>query len=259
MSANLNGSSPTQIGGLVGAFPHWSTNTDDCTDPGAATMKINEVGLGETRFLELLDSADETFPSGEGPYKVVTYDAAGAKQSAHTISSSLLQGRDNTKPLLLSTTAANSAFSVTGDETLSIALPDPGQACFTQGAGESKLNCVAWGCITTAVSDSATKIPAPATGQSSQRQGIGSTTFHLATPTPKATNVAGTAAPACPSSDGGGGGSGASNPPPSTPAPTPSPTKPAAKPLKCKKGFKKTRVKGKPKCVKIKKKARGKK
>lgn len=250
MTAELNGAGPTQVGGLAGAFPHWSTNTDDCTGTGAATMKINEVGLGGARFVELLDSADEAFPSGEGPYRVVVYDGAGARQGAHTISSSLLQGRDNTKPLLLSTAAADTAYGVSGEETLSLGLPDPGQACFTQGAGESKVDCVSWGCVGTAVSSSSTRIPAPAAGQSSQRQRIGSSTFQLATPTPKATNVAGTAAAACPESGGGGGGS--PSPPPKS---TPPVTKP--KPLKCKKGFKKKRVKGKTRCVKIKKRHKG--
>jgi Divergent InlB B-repeat domain len=49
------------------------------------------------------------------------------------------------------------------------------------------------------------------------------------------------------SSDGGGG----STPPPA-PAPAPAPP-PAPKPLKCKKGFKKKTVKGKARCVKVKK------
>ncbi|HVO53335.1 MAG TPA: hypothetical protein VMT37_02875 [Solirubrobacterales bacterium] len=254
MTADLNGASPTQIGGLVGAFPHWSVNADDCTGSGSATMKINEVGLGGAQFIELLDSADETFPSGEGPYKVVVYDGAGARQGAHTISTPLLQGRDNTKPLLLSSVAANTAYGVSGDETLSLGLPDPGQACFTQGAGESKVNCVSWGCVSSAVSPSSTRIPSPAAGQSSQRQGIGSSTFQLATPTPKAANVAGAAAAACPESGGGG----SSSPPPG-PSPTPSPTPPQVKPkpITCKKGFKKKKVKGKTKCVKVKKKGRG--
>lgn len=261
MTANLNGSSPAQVGALVGAFPHWSTNVDDCTGSGAATMKVNEVGLGAAQFVELLDSADETFPSGEGPYKLVVYDAAGARQDAHTISSSLLQGRDNTQPLLLSTPAANSTYGVSGDETLSVALPDPGQACFTQGAGESKVDCVSWGCVNTAVSGSSTKIPAPGAGQSAQRQGVGSSTFQLAAPTPKAANAAGTAAAACPGGgpgggSGGGGGSGtesSSAPPASGSAPAPrSQAEPKA--LKCKKGFRKAKVKGKPKCVKAKRK-----
>ncbi len=44
--------------------------------------------------------------------------------------------------------------------------------------------------------------------------------------------------------------------PPAPPAPPSPPTPPATKPLKCKKGFKKKTVKGKQKCVKVKKKKR---
>lgn len=53
----------------------------------------------------------------------------------------------------------------------------------------------------------------------------------------------------------GGGGGGSSSPSP-TPTPTPKPT--PKKPLKCKKGFKKGKVHGKAKCLKIVKKHKGK-
>jgi List-Bact-rpt repeat protein len=65
-----------------------------------------------------------------------------------------------------------------------------------------------------------------------------------------------------PASSGGGGGGGGSNPPAgggSTPTPTPTPTPapaPTPKPLKCKKGFVKKAVKGKPTCVKAKQRRR---
>lgn len=197
MTADLDGSNALPVGAARGAHARWSTNFDDCTPPGAATMKINEVGLGAAQFIELLDSADETFPAEQGPYKVVVYDAAGARQGAHTISTALLQGRDNTLPLLLSTAAADIAFNVSGDEVLTQTLPSPGHACFTKGAGETRVDCVSWGCITGAVSPSSTRIPAPGSGESAQRQGIGTTIFHVAPPTPKATNVAGVTTPVC--------------------------------------------------------------
>ncbi len=197
MTADLDGSNALPLGGAQGSYAHWSSNIDDCTDPGAATMKINEVGLGAAQFIELLDPADEPFPNEQGPYKVVVYDGAGAREGAHTISTALLQGRDNTIPLLLSTAAADIAFGVSGDEALSQALPSPGHACFTKGAGETKVDCVSWGCVTSAVSASSTRIPAPGVGHTAQRQGVGSTSFHVAAPTPKATNVAGEAAPVC--------------------------------------------------------------
>ncbi len=215
-TADLNGAGAVPLG-VSGAYPVWSTNVDGCTGPGAATMRINEVGLGDASFIELLDPADEPFPSDQGPYKVVVFDGAGARTGAHGVSASLLQGRDNTQPLLISSAGANSAYGVTGDETLSVALPSPGQACFTKGAGETKVNCVSWGCVVTAVSPSSTRIPAPGPGSSAQRQGIGSTTFQLAAPTPKATNVAGSAAAACGPAGGAppaAGGQGAPTPDP---------------------------------------------
>lgn len=197
MTADLDGSNALPVGTARGAHARWSTNFDDCTPPGAATMKINEVGLGAAQFIELLDPADETFPAEQGPYKVVVYDAAGARQGAHAISTALLQDRDNTLPFLLSTAAADIAFGVSGDEVLSQALPSPGHACFTKGPGETRVDCVSWGCVTGEVSPSSTRIPAPGAGQSAQRQGIGTTIFHVAPPTPKATNVAGATAPVC--------------------------------------------------------------
>lgn len=197
MTAALDGSNALPVGTARGAHARWSTNFDDCTDPGAVTMKINEVALGAARFIELLDPADEAFPTDQGPYKVVVYDGAGARMGAHTISTALLQGRDNTVPLLLSTAAADAAFGVSGDEVLSQALPEPGHACFTKGAGETRVDCVSWGCITGTVSASSTRIPAPGAGQSAQRQGVASTTFHVAAPTPKAPNVAGVTAAVC--------------------------------------------------------------
>jgi hypothetical protein len=58
----------------------------------------------------------------------------------------------------------------------------------------------------------------------------------------------------CPPPNSGG----SSQAPVATPAPAPAPPS-SPKPLKCKKGFAKKKVKGKPKCVKVKKKHKGKK
>jgi hypothetical protein len=165
-------------------------------------MRVNEVMLstgGNTgaQFVELIDSSDEPFPSGSGPYKVVVYDANGTKVGAHTISTALLQGRDNTQPLLISTPAADAALGVTGDEALDVALPSTGQLCYTAGSSEAPIDCVAWGCIVTPVASSAERVPAPPDGESVQRQGVGSSTFQLAQPTPKAQNVAGSTAQPC--------------------------------------------------------------
>lgn len=205
--------------GVGGSHARWSTNVDDCTPPGSDSMGINEVALGDARFVELLDPADEPFPSEHGPYKLVAYDAAGARHGAHVISTALLQGRDNTQPLLVSTAVADAAFAVTGDEPLALTLPTPGQMCFTRGAAETKVNCVAWGCVSSAVSPIATRIPVPPSGSSSQRQGIGSDTFHVATPTPGTANAGGLAPQACPTAGTGPDDSTPPvvSPPPATP------------------------------------------
>ncbi|MEA2469856.1 MAG: hypothetical protein QOE38_855 [Thermoleophilaceae bacterium] len=165
-------------------------------------MRVNEVmlstgGDATAQFVELIDPVDEPFPSSTGPYKVVVYDANGTRLGAHTISTALLQGRDNTQPLLISTPAADAALGVVGDETLDVALPAVGQLCYTAGSSEGALDCVAWGCIASAVSSSVERVPAPPDGQSVQRQGATGSAFQLAQPTPKAANTAGTTAQPC--------------------------------------------------------------
>jgi hypothetical protein len=170
-------------------------------------MRVNEVMLstgGNTgaQFVELLDPSDEPFPSSSGPYRVVVYDAGGTRLGAHTISTALLQGRDNTNPLLISTAAADAALGVTGDEVLDVALPATGQLCYTAGTSEGKFSCVAWGCIDNPVDSSVERVPAPPDGQSVQRQGVSSSAFQLAQPTPKAANVAGSTAAPCVGSPG---------------------------------------------------------
>lgn len=72
--------------------------------------------------------------------------------------------------------------------------------------------------MVTAVSASSTRIPAPAAGSSAQRQGIGSTVFQVATPTPKAANVAGATSSPCGPVDGGSTPPGGSGGPPASPA-----------------------------------------
>jgi hypothetical protein len=166
-------------------------------------MRVNEVmlstgGDSSAQFVELIDPSDEPFPSSTGPYKIVVYDAAGAKLGAHTISTTLLQGRDNTQPLLISTAAADAALGVTGDERLDVALPATGQLCYTAGSSESAIDCIAWGCITTPADSGLTRVPAPADGQSVQLQSASGSAFQLAQPTPKAQNAAGSTGEPCP-------------------------------------------------------------
>src|SRR5881227_2038243 len=133
-------------------------------------MRINEVmlstgGNASAQFVEMLDSVDEPFPDSTAPYKLVVYDANGQKLGEHTISTALLQGRDNTQPLLISTPAADAALGVTGDEALDVALPATGQLCYTAGSAEAAIDCIAWGCIVTTASPSTIRVPAPPDGQ----------------------------------------------------------------------------------------------
>jgi hypothetical protein len=183
-----------------------------CAAPAGASfhfMRVNEVmlstgGNGDAQFVELLESSDEPFPDSFAPYKIVVYGAGGNRLGAHQIDQGLLAGRDNTDPLLISTAAADSALGVTGHETLGVSLPATGQLCFTAGSSESPVDCVAWGCVTSKVG-AAAAVPAPPNGKSVQLQNLGST-YHLANPTPKDANVAGTTAKPCPDDPGPGPG-----------------------------------------------------
>ncbi len=157
-------------------------------------MVVNEAmlssgGSTSNQFVELIDPSDEPFPAESAPYELVVYDTNGSKVGKETIPTAFLQGRNNTQPLLISTDIA------TADVVLDVPLPNPGQVCFTNGPSESKVNCISWGCVATNVGGTA--VPAPPDGQSVQRQGFTST-FHLATPTPKAANTSGTTAQPCP-------------------------------------------------------------
>ena len=168
-------------------------------------MTLNEVMLStggdpNAQFVELLDPFGEPFPSP--PYKVVIYDTNGTSVGSHTVSQALLAS--TTAPILISTGSADTALGVTGHEVLSVALPTPGQACFTRGMTEQIIHCVAWGCVATPKAGFPT-FPAPPDSQSAQRQPSGS--YNFGTPTPKAGNVVGTAPSACappPDTDGDG-------------------------------------------------------
>ena len=196
--------------GLLALAPTSATAADHL-------MKVNEVmtssgGDPTAQFVELLDTSAETFPSG--PYRVVVYDAAGTRLG-HTEITPF-----HTVPMLI---ASNAATMPTRDAELVTALPTTaGQVCFTSmGATENRIHCLTYGCVTTFVSGVRAHGAAPPDGQSLQRQADGTAT--LGTPTPKAANVAGTAAVACP------GGS-PSPPPPGPPPPVGPPPADTVKP-----------------------------
>lgn len=173
---------------------------------GPPSVQVSEFSLAPHGFVELLKSGEgqDEFPTEEGPYKLVAYDAAGEKVGEHEIAPPLLRGQ------------ALSLFSDThpgADEPLEMVLPASGHICFTRGVGEARVSCVAWGCLATELDPTVIHVAAPGSGLSQQRQPDQPNVFELAAPTPKELNIAGTTAPACPSNPGpgdnpGGGGPG---------------------------------------------------
>src|SRR5207253_10998789 len=90
-------------------------------------------GDSNVRFVEFFDPSSEPFPAAPpfGPYGLAIYDAAGHNLGSQTLDASKLASASGTRPYLISTTAADTAFGVTGDETLTVARPKPaGQACY---------------------------------------------------------------------------------------------------------------------------------
>jgi hypothetical protein len=159
-------------------------------------MRVDEVLISQggntaVQFIELDDPGLEPFPSN--PYGVEIYNAAGTKLG-NTVQ---LTVAANTQRLFIATAAADPGS--TRDGTLPATLPADGQACFVRvmGAGNQKIMCLAWGCITTQITAPVMlRAPSPPDNQSVQRQTNG--TYQLAAPTPDATNVAGTLASNCP-------------------------------------------------------------
>lgn len=173
-------------------------------------QKVNEVmlasasGDSSVQFVEFFDPAPEPFPSFLGPYRLVIYDAAGHRLGGQDLDATKMAAASSNRPYLVSTPAADAAFpTATGDQTLTTSFPkSPGQACYTVGSGETAYSCITWGCITHFVDASAGAGSfhgaVPANGKSAQRQGNDS--VQIASPTPKAANIAGTSPPACASS-----------------------------------------------------------
>jgi hypothetical protein len=165
-------------------------------------MLASATGDTNVRFVELYDAggSEEVFPSTFGPFGLAIYNAAGHKLVSQGLSASGMRNAAlANRPFLISTAAADLAFKVMGDETLTVSLPkSAGQACYT-AMGGTPYSCITWGCITSFVSTSGTGSfhgAVPANGMSAQRQG--DNTVQIATPTPKATNHAGTKVAPCP-------------------------------------------------------------
>lgn len=166
-------------------------------------MKVNELllsadGSNDIRFVELLDEFDEPFA---GPsYRLRSYDAAGVLFDSKTLNDPF-SSRDNTKPYLISTAAADAKYHVTGDQVWSLTLPpgDAAQVCFENASSNTIIHCLSYGSITTpVVAESGNQHAAkPADGNSLQRCSSG---YVAAAPTPRAANACGSGGP------GGGGG-----------------------------------------------------
>ena len=162
-------------------------------------MEVNEVmvsvgGNPAAQYVEILDPFNEPFPSP--PYRLVVYDANGVRLGHHELGGDA-QIVDNNVPMLISTPAADAALGVTGHQALGVSLPtSAGQIAFTRGLAETKIHTLTYGCINTAVTTFAINFgPLPTTSQSAQLQPSNAIT--LGAPTPKAANVAGTAAANC--------------------------------------------------------------
>jgi hypothetical protein len=217
---DADGKNPVGIPGAFGAsLPHWiNGDLEDCKaveNPDFGNMRVNEVGVsfnGSTapRYIELIAETDEDFPAEQGPYMVRFWDVDGKQLGGHFLSTAELQSRDNRQPLLIgSVPSVPNAFGITPDRSYGFPA-SARQACFVSGTPERPQGCVAWGCETKPFQAGVARAAAPPDGRSIQRQGVLSDVFHIATPTPKATNVPGTAASCGSGAGAGGGGGGAS-------------------------------------------------
>ena len=211
---NSDGTGSADAGFTTSQFPGphaWSSNTQLCS--GIDTyegMRVNEVMLGkdgnpDVQFVELLDSADQSFSPDDGPYGLKVFNAGGTQIAQHNFPPTFLPGKDTSLPILISNQAADTALGKTGDlhTDLPLSLPaDAGRVCFTAKGGGDEVSCVAYGCYAQRDLANTNYTPVPPGGQSVQRQGIqafdpNSGVFRIANPTPKATNVPGTVGTNC--------------------------------------------------------------
>ena len=177
-------------------------------------MLASGTGDASVQFVELLDhgGTEEAFTPIFAPYKLVVYDGAGNKLGpGQTLDSTGLRNAASAnREYLLSTPAADSALSVEGDESLTVALPaGSGQACFEANPDPPAFSCLTWGTVTNPVPTNSMGTgsahgDAPPNGQSAQRQEQANSVVSAA-PTPKAKNATG-------ATGGGGGGGGGTTP-----------------------------------------------
>jgi hypothetical protein len=172
--------------------------------PAQATYhltKVNEMMLASSsgdagvQFVELLNlgGAEEQFTPLFGPYTLMIYGAAGNLLAEQTLNPNGLRAAAMTgREYLVSTSAADTAFHVSGDERLTVTLPtSAGQACFGGSPQPSSVSCLSWGMITkpvpiNPVGSGSANGSVPPSGESDQRQADNS--IIAACPTPKAPN-----------------------------------------------------------------------
>ncbi|HEU5054867.1 MAG TPA: MYXO-CTERM sorting domain-containing protein [Kofleriaceae bacterium] len=156
-----------------------------------AEVLLSSGGDDAIQFVELSDPG-EPFP--DDAYVLAVYDVDGV-----LIDSVSFAVDAATTRFFVATAAADAEFGTTRDATLPVTLPAEGQVCFESETG-TKFACMAWGCINNVLTGSTAGLSgrgaAPPDGQSLQRQGDGA--YHVASPTPDASNAPGDAAPACP-------------------------------------------------------------
>ena len=173
--------------------------------PAQATYHLNLVnevmlasGSGDAtvQFVEFLDhgGTEEAFTPAFAPYKLVIYDAAGNMLAQQTLDANGLRAAAAVgREYLVSTSAADAVFHVTGDERLTVSLPHgAGQACFEGSPTPPAVSCLTWGKITKPVpinmfGTGSANGPVPPDGESDQRQPDSS--IVAACPTPKAPNT----------------------------------------------------------------------
>jgi len=207
---NADGTGEAFDTGLRGSNADWGSKVADCdsgASPSYSGVRINEImlsydGSDLAQYIELLNDRDDNFLPEAAPYKLIAFDGDGNEVDEQVIANSALRNRDDTKPFLLRTGFFPSSGEISNfdprDAVQSMFMPtDDGQLCFTATDSEQKVDCISWGCVASPVAPGIPNFGAPPDSESSQRQGITSEVFHTADPTPRETNVAGTASPAC--------------------------------------------------------------
>jgi hypothetical protein len=185
-------------------------------------MRVTEIYLsdgtaGNAQYIELTDgTADEPF--SQDPYGVQVYDADG-----NVVGSTTFDVAAGTRSLWIATADADAAFSATADVTLTVQLPTDGQVCFTRSNNASRIHCVAWGCINTAVTGGVTPTgrgASPPATMALLRNGSG--TWYVGTPSPEMANTPGVPGDFCATEPDAG----VATPPPDASVPDANPDEP---------------------------------